>query len=84
MDIDLAICKANISTLELQAVQQSNKLEWMQQELHSAREEKENMETSIEELTNQIKELTTKLESGAVALKALATSAPSELLTSTP
>ena len=58
MDIDLAICKANISSLDLQAIQQSSKLEWMQQQLHRAREEKEAMETTIEELTNQVKGLT--------------------------
>ena len=64
MDINLAICKANISSLDMQAIKQSSKLEWMQQELHRAREEKEAMETTIEELTNQIKELTTDTETG--------------------
>ena len=58
-------------SLDLQAIEQSSKLEWMQQELHRAREEKEAMETSIKELTNQVKELTTRLESGAVALKGI-------------
>ena len=69
MDIDLTICKNNISSLERQAIQQASKLEWMQQELRLAREEREVMETTIEELNNQVKELTTKLESGALALK---------------
>ena len=69
MDIDLTICKTNISSLEMQAIQQSSKLEWMQQELCLVREEREAMETTIEELNNQVKELTTKLESGALALK---------------
>ena len=37
MDIDLTICKTNISSLEMQAIQQASKLEWMQQELRLAR-----------------------------------------------
>ena len=41
MDIDLAICKTNTSSLEMQAIQQASKLEWMQQELGLAREERE-------------------------------------------
>ena len=71
MDIDLAICKANILSLELQTIQHSSKLESMQRELQHTREEKEAMETSIKELTSQVKELTTKLESGALALKSI-------------
>ena len=68
MDIDLTICKTNISSLEMQAIQQASKLEWMQQELRLAREEREALETTVEELSNQVKELATKLESGALAL----------------
>ena len=53
----------------MQAIQQASKLEWMQQELRLAREEREALETTVEELKNQVTELTTKLESGALALK---------------
>ena len=69
MDIDLTICKTNISSLEMQAIQQASKLEWMQQELRLAREERQALEMTVEELKYQVTELTTKLENGAVALK---------------
>ena len=69
MDIDLTICKTNITSLEMQAIQQPSKLEWMQQELRLAREERQDLETTVDELKNQISELTTKLESGVLALK---------------
>ena len=62
MDIDLTICKTNITSLEMQAIQQASKLEWMQQELRLAREERQELETTVDELKNQITELTTKLE----------------------
>ena len=39
MDIDLTVCKTNITSLETQAIQQASKLEWMQQELRMARED---------------------------------------------
>ena len=29
MDIDLTVCKTNITSLEMQAIQQASKLEWM-------------------------------------------------------
>ena len=44
----------------MQAVQQASKLEWMQQELRLVREERQELETTVEELKNQITELTTK------------------------
>ena len=69
MDIDQTICKTNISSLEMQVIQQASKLEWMRQELRLAREEREALEMTVEELNNQVKELATKLESGALALK---------------
>ena len=84
MDIDLTVCKTNITSLEMQAIQQASKLEWMQQELRMAREDRQELEATVDELKNQITELTTKLESGALALKSLAMSAPSEPPTSTP
>ena len=55
--------------LETQAIQQASKLEWMQQELRMAREDRQELEETIEELKNQITELTTRLENGAMALK---------------
>ena len=71
MDIDLAVCKANITSLETQAIQQASKLEWMQQELRMGREDRMEMAETIEELKSQVTELTTKLENGAVSLKSL-------------
>ena len=53
----------------MQAIQQASKLEWMQQELRMAREERQELETTVDELKNQITELTTKLENRAMALK---------------
>ena len=39
IDIDLTVCKSDITGLETQAIQQASKLEWMQQELRMARED---------------------------------------------
>ena len=53
MDIDFTICKTNITSLEMQAIQQASKLEWMQQELRLARAERQELETTVDELKNQ-------------------------------
>ena len=71
MDIDLTVCKSDITSLETQAIQQASKLEWMQQELRMAREDQLEIAETIEELKNQVMELTTKLENRAVSLKSL-------------
>ena len=71
MDIDLTVCKSDITSLETQAIQQASKLEWMQQELRMAREDRQEMAETINELKNQVMELTTRLENGAVLLKNL-------------
>ena len=72
IDIDVAICKANINQLELQAVQHDTRLIWAQQEVRRVQEENNAMKTSIDELSNQVKKLTAKLESGAASLKSIA------------
>ena len=71
MDIDLTVCKSDITGLETQAIQQVSKMEWMQQEPRMAREDRQEMAETIEELKNQVMELTTKLENSAVSLKSL-------------
>ena len=45
----------------MQAIQQASKLEWMQQELGMAREDRQELEATVDELKNQIMELMTKL-----------------------
>ena len=72
INIDVAICKAYVTRLELQAVQHDAQLDWAQQEFRRTQEESNAMKTSIEELTNQVKELTARLESGAVSLQSIA------------
>ena len=71
IDIDLTVCKTDITSLETQAIQQASKLEWMQQELRIAREDREEMTETINELKNQVLELTNKIETGAALLKTL-------------
>ena len=71
IDIDLTVCKTDITSLETQAIQQASKLEWMQQELRIAREDREEMTETINELKNQVLELTNKIETGAASLKTL-------------
>ena len=68
---DLTVCKTDITSLETQAIQQASKLEWMQQELRIAREDREEMTETINKLKNQVLELTNKIETGAVLLKNL-------------
>ena len=71
LDIDQTVCKSDITGLETQAIQQASKLEWMQQELRMAREDRQEMAETIDKLKNQVMELTTRLENGAVSLKSL-------------
>ena len=65
------MCKTDITSLETQAIQQASKMEWMQQELQIAREDREEMTETINELKNQVLELTNKIETGAASLKTL-------------
>ena len=71
LDIDLTVCKTNITGLETQAIQQASKLEWMQQELRMAREDRQELAETAKELKSQITELTTRLENSAISLKSL-------------
>ena len=71
IDIDLTVCKAEITSLETQATQQAVRLERLQQELRIAREDREKMTETIDELRSQVLELTNKIETGAASLKSL-------------
>ena len=71
IDIDLTVCKTDITSLETQAIHQASKLEWMQQELRIAREDWKEMTETINELKNQVLELTNRIETGAASLKSL-------------
>ena len=82
IDIDLTVCKTDITSLETQAIQQASKLEWMQQELRIAREDREEMTETINQLKNQFLELTNKIETGAASRNPSAMYAHSELLIS--
>ena len=71
MDIDLAVCKAEITGLETQVTHHEVRMERMQQELRIVKEGRERMEETIDELRSQILELTNKMETGAASLKTL-------------
>ena len=71
IDIDLTVCKAEITSLETQATQQAVRMERLQQELRIAKEDREKMTETIDELRSQVLELTSKIETGAASLKSL-------------
>ena len=66
--IDLTVCKAEITSLETQATQQAVRMERLQQELRIAKEDREKMTETIDELRSQVLELTSKIETGAASL----------------
>ena len=69
IDIDLTVCKAEITGLETQATQQAVRMERLQQELRIAKEDRGKMTETIDELRSQVLELTSKIEMGAALLK---------------
>ena len=64
MDLDLTVCKAEISSLEMQASHNELRMERMQQELRILKEGRTTMENTIDELRSQVLELTNRLETG--------------------
>ena len=69
IDIDLTVCKAEITGLESQVCTHEVRMERMQQELRIIKEDRERMEETIDELRSQVLELTNKMETGAESLK---------------
>ena len=71
LDMDVAICKSQISSLQADAMRTFSKLEWAQAEVRHLKEDKQTMDRALEETRNQLRELTARIESGEAALKSL-------------